>query len=168
MASLPTPDSIANEVIAIYKSKAPITANSDAVKKIIDLHALRVSHGMTKYGKTVAGNNLAYSEWLEHHMLELMDATLYATKQKRLLIENGVSDHPHLLWLQTHLSHLTDAVIRLMNEMMAIAMHEEVLDKRIREAGVSTAQWPRGDAAIRKKWTSPAALTGHPNLFPPE
>lgn len=47
--------------------------------------AKRQQHGIAKYGKTVADNDLSDLEWMQHHYEELLDAAVYVKKR----IENA-------------------------------------------------------------------------------
>ena len=59
------------------------------VQSIIDKFNERSEIGIKKYGTTLDKNILTFDEWLTHLQEELMDATLYIEKIKKLGINNA-------------------------------------------------------------------------------
>lgn len=59
------------------------------VQSIIDKFNERSETGIKKYGTTLDKNILTFDEWLTHLQEELMDATLYIEKIKKLGINNA-------------------------------------------------------------------------------
>jgi len=69
--------------IKSYKMKDKI------VESVIDKYKIRSEKGIKKYGTTLQNNLLTFDEWLNHLQEELMDATLYIEKIKKLGINNA-------------------------------------------------------------------------------
>jgi hypothetical protein len=55
------------------------------VESVINQFKDRSNLGINKYGVTLDRNDLSTLEWLNHLQQELMDATLYIEKLKKLL-----------------------------------------------------------------------------------
>ena len=58
------------------------------VESVIDKYKQRSEAGIEKYGTTLERNLLTFDEWMTHLQEELMDATLYIEKIKKLGINN--------------------------------------------------------------------------------
>jgi hypothetical protein len=59
------------------------------VASVIEKYIDRSEAGIEKYGTTLERNLLTFNEWLTHLQEELMDATLYIEKIKKLGINNA-------------------------------------------------------------------------------
>jgi hypothetical protein len=59
------------------------------VESVIEKYIERSEAGIEKYGTTLERNLLTFDEWLTHLQEELMDATLYIEKIKKLGINNA-------------------------------------------------------------------------------
>jgi hypothetical protein len=59
------------------------------VESVIDKYKIRSEKGIKKYGTTLQNDLLTFDEWLNHLQEELMDATLYIEKIKKLGINNA-------------------------------------------------------------------------------
>jgi hypothetical protein len=59
------------------------------VESVIEKYIERSEVGIEKYGTTLERNLLTFDEWLTHLQEELMDATLYIEKIKKLGINNA-------------------------------------------------------------------------------
>jgi hypothetical protein len=59
------------------------------VESVIDKYKQRSEAGIEKYGTTLERNLLTFDEWLTHLQQELMDASLYIEKIKKLGINNA-------------------------------------------------------------------------------
>ena len=59
------------------------------VESVIDKYKERSEAGIEKYGTTLERNLLTFDEWISHLQEELMDATLYLEKIKKLGINNA-------------------------------------------------------------------------------
>ena len=59
------------------------------VESVIDKYKERSEAGIEKYGTTLERNLLTFDEWITHLQEELMDATLYLEKIKKLGINNA-------------------------------------------------------------------------------
>jgi hypothetical protein len=59
------------------------------VESVIDKYKQRSEAGIEKYGTTLERNLLTFDEWITHLQEELMDATLYLEKIKKLGINNA-------------------------------------------------------------------------------
>ena len=59
------------------------------VESVIEKYIKRSEAGIEKYGTTLERNLLTFDEWLTHLQEELMDATLYIEKIKKLGINNA-------------------------------------------------------------------------------
>lgn len=59
------------------------------VESVINKYAERSEAGIVKYKTTLTDNLLTFDEWLTHLQQELMDATLYIEKIKKLGISNA-------------------------------------------------------------------------------
>jgi hypothetical protein len=59
------------------------------VESVIDKYKERSEAGIEKYGTTLERNLLTFDEWMTHLQEELMDATLYIEKIKKLGINNA-------------------------------------------------------------------------------
>jgi hypothetical protein len=59
------------------------------VELVIDKYKHRSEAGIEKYGTTLERNLLTFDEWMTHLQEELMDATLYIEKIKKLGINNA-------------------------------------------------------------------------------
>lgn len=55
------------------------------VESVIDKYKERSETGIRKYGTTLDRNDLNLSDWLTHLQEELMDATLYVEKLKKII-----------------------------------------------------------------------------------
>jgi hypothetical protein len=63
--------------------------NDKIVASVIDKYKERSEAGIEKYGTTLERNLLTFDEWMTHLQEELMDATLYIEKIKKLGINNA-------------------------------------------------------------------------------
>jgi hypothetical protein len=59
------------------------------VASVIEKYIDRSEAGIEKYGTTLERNLLTFDEWMTHLQQELMDATLYIEKIKKLGINNA-------------------------------------------------------------------------------
>jgi hypothetical protein len=59
------------------------------VSSVIEKYKQRSEAGIEKYGTTLERNLLTFDEWITHLQEELMDATLYLEKIKKLGINNA-------------------------------------------------------------------------------
>jgi hypothetical protein len=59
------------------------------VASVIEKYIDRSEAGNEKYGTTLEKNLLTFDEWMTHLQQELMDATLYIEKIKKLGINNA-------------------------------------------------------------------------------
>lgn len=59
------------------------------VESVIEKYIERSEAGIEKYGTTLGRNLLTFDEWMTHLQQELMDATLYIEKIKKLGINNA-------------------------------------------------------------------------------
>lgn len=59
------------------------------VASVVSKYINRSEKGINKYGLTLQENRLTFDEWLSHLQEELMDATLYIEKIKKLGINNA-------------------------------------------------------------------------------
>ena len=59
------------------------------VESVINKYIERSEAGIEKYGTTLERNLLTFDEWMTHLQQELMDATLYIEKIKKLGINNA-------------------------------------------------------------------------------
>lgn len=59
------------------------------VSSVINKYIERSEAGIEKYGTTLERNLLTFDEWMTHLQQELMDATLYIEKIKKLGINNA-------------------------------------------------------------------------------
>ena len=59
------------------------------VASVIEKYIDRSEAGIEKYGTTLERNLLTFDEWMTHLQEELMDATLYIEKIKKLGINNA-------------------------------------------------------------------------------
>lgn len=59
------------------------------VASVIEKYIERSEAGIEKYGTTLERNLLTFDEWMTHLQQELMDATLYIEKIKKLGINNA-------------------------------------------------------------------------------
>lgn len=59
------------------------------VASVVEKYIERSEAGIEKYGTTLEKNLLTFDEWLTHLKQELMDATLYIEKIKKLGINNA-------------------------------------------------------------------------------
>jgi hypothetical protein len=59
------------------------------VASVIEKYIYRSEAGIEKYGTTLERNLLTFDEWMTHLQQELMDATLYIEKIKKLGINNA-------------------------------------------------------------------------------
>jgi hypothetical protein len=59
------------------------------VASVIEKYIDRSEAGIDKYGTTLKRNILTFDEWMTHLQEELMDATLYIEKIKKLGINNA-------------------------------------------------------------------------------
>ena len=59
------------------------------VESVIEKYIERSEAGIEKYGTTLERNLLTFDEWMTHLQQELMDATLYIEKIKKLGINNA-------------------------------------------------------------------------------
>ena len=59
------------------------------VESVIEKYIDRSEKGIEKYGTTLQNNLLTFDEWITHLQEELMDATLYLEKIKKLGINNA-------------------------------------------------------------------------------
>ena len=59
------------------------------VASVIEKYIDRSEAGIEKYGTTLERNLLTFDEWITHLQEELMDATLYLEKIKKLGINNA-------------------------------------------------------------------------------
>jgi hypothetical protein len=59
------------------------------VASVIEKYIERSEAGIEKYGTTLERNLLTFDEWITHLQEELMDATLYIEKIKKLGINNA-------------------------------------------------------------------------------
>ena len=59
------------------------------VESVIEKYKERSEAGIEKYGTTLERNLLTFDEWMTHLQQELMDATLYIEKIKKLGINNA-------------------------------------------------------------------------------
>ena len=59
------------------------------VASVIEKYIDRSEAGIIKYNTTLENNLLTFDEWLTHLQEELMDATLYLEKIKKLGINNA-------------------------------------------------------------------------------
>lgn len=62
------------------------------VESVINKYIDRSELGIKKYDTTLQDNLLTFDEWLTHLQQELMDATLYIEKIKKLGINNAKID----------------------------------------------------------------------------
>ena len=58
------------------------------VASVVEKYIDRSEKGIEKYGTTLQNNLLTFDEWINHLQEELMDATLYLEKIKKLGINN--------------------------------------------------------------------------------
>ena len=63
--------------------------NDKIVESVINKYIERSEAGIEKYGTTLERNLLTFDEWMTHLQQELMDATLYIEKIKKLGINNA-------------------------------------------------------------------------------
>lgn len=163
-----TPDAIVNIVIdSLYKG-----VKREAAKQLIKLHTVRVRQGIKKYGVTVENNRLPYSQWLQHLLEEIMDATVYAAKVAHIMNSHGIDEHPIVTRMAAMMREMGDHAMAIMEE---ITLLNVVAQDESKKSEQPPAPWPEQPAqssrrsthdVIRRKWTSPQALEGHPNLFP--
>tara|TARA_Y100000816_G_C26108444_1_gene590253 strand:+ start:6086 stop:7066 length:981 start_codon:yes stop_codon:yes gene_type:complete len=66
------------------KYEVPTVQVDGVVKSVLDKYVGRAIVGKEKYGKTMDRKDLNKNEWLTHLQEELMDATLYIEKLKRM------------------------------------------------------------------------------------
>ena len=59
------------------------------VDSVLQKYSSRSADGIIKYGMTMEQNISTFDEWLTHLQEELMDATLYIEKIKKLGINNA-------------------------------------------------------------------------------
>ena len=59
------------------------------VASVVEKYIDRSEKGIEKYGTTLQNNLLTFDEWINHLQEELMDATLYLEKIKKLGINNA-------------------------------------------------------------------------------
>ena len=59
------------------------------VASVVEKYKERSEAGIEKYGTTLERNLLTFDEWMTHLQQELMDATLYIEKIKKLGINNA-------------------------------------------------------------------------------
>jgi preprotein translocase subunit SecA len=59
------------------------------VESVVEKYIERSEKGIEKYGTTLQNNLLTFDEWINHLQEELMDATLYLEKIKKLGINNA-------------------------------------------------------------------------------
>ena len=59
------------------------------VESVINKYTERSEAGIVKYKTTLTDNVLTFDEWLTHLQEELMDATLYIEKIKKLGLNNA-------------------------------------------------------------------------------
>ena len=59
------------------------------VASVVEKYIERSEAGIEKYGTTLERNLLTFDEWMTHLQQELMDATLYIEKIKKLGINNA-------------------------------------------------------------------------------
>jgi hypothetical protein len=71
------------------KKNKDLVVNDLVLVSLIEKYVDRSNAGIVKYGTTLAGNILTFDEWINHLQEELMDATLYLEKIKKLGINNA-------------------------------------------------------------------------------
>jgi hypothetical protein len=117
----------------------------------------RVEHGIKKYNHTVESNPLFVDEWIQHHIEELMDASVYTARRISDLWAAGVSpNHPTYMWLCSHLSSLcydTRIVKNQLKEAEFMMLQAELKHEKNAQAG-------RGDRRLSKE-----VLDGDPELL---